>query len=91
MLCPMIFHSADVQKEDPLPPWVRSEQGRALKEEGDGLPFGLYLLAASLVAIASVGSGSRNMLADQPDCKRNPSIRACSECGAQCRHLLGDV
>ena len=34
---------------------MRSEQGRELaKEDGDGLPFGLYLLAASLVAIASV-------------------------------------
>ena len=45
----------EAEAEEELPPWVRSERGRELaKQGGGGLPFGVYLLASSLVAIASV-------------------------------------
>jgi hypothetical protein len=45
------------QEEDDLPPWARKEQERALAEkDGGGLPFGVYLLASAIVAIAATGS-----------------------------------
>mmetsp|Transcript_10283 Transcript_10283/g.30949 ORF Transcript_10283/g.30949 Transcript_10283/m.30949 type:complete len:197 (+) Transcript_10283:114-704(+) len=40
-----------------LPPWLRKEKMQALEEaEGADLPFGVFLLASTLVAIAAVGS-----------------------------------
>lgn len=39
-----------------LPPWLRKEKMQALEEaEGADLPFGVFLLASTLVAIAAVG------------------------------------
>ena len=48
-----------VQKEaekEELPPWARNEQARKLAAEdgSSGIPFGIYLLASALVAIAAV-------------------------------------
>ena len=44
------------QTEEPI--WVRRERERELmeKEGGGDLPFGVYLLASAIVAIAAVGS-----------------------------------
>jgi hypothetical protein len=51
------WHNCE-QAEEELPPWVRREQEQKLREkEGGGdLPFGVYLIASSLVAIAAVTS-----------------------------------
>lgn len=40
--------------EDEVPVWERREQDKKLKEESKDLPFGLYLLFSSFVAIAAV-------------------------------------
>uniref|UniRef100_A0A061S0U3 Uncharacterized protein n=1 Tax=Tetraselmis sp. GSL018 TaxID=582737 RepID=A0A061S0U3_9CHLO len=44
------------EEEDELPPWVRREREKAAAEKTGDLPFGLYLLFSSFVAIAAVGS-----------------------------------
>lgn len=47
--------STKEQIEEPI--WVRRERERELlKKEGGDLPFGVYLLASAIVAIAAVGS-----------------------------------
>ncbi|KAK9839425.1 hypothetical protein WJX81_001400 [Elliptochloris bilobata] len=43
-------------EEDDLPIWARDEVERQEKEDGLDLPFGVYLLASAIVAIAAVGS-----------------------------------
>jgi hypothetical protein len=43
------------QEDDELPPWLRKEKLQKMADAEGGLPFGLYLLASSLVAIATVG------------------------------------
>jgi hypothetical protein len=64
-------------QDEELPPWLRREKMQKLADaEGGGLPFGLYLLASSLVAIATVGNAAKMtcMLAH----------RACYNCSARC-------
>jgi len=46
----------DKEPEEDLPPWVRREREKKAAESTGELPFGLYLLFSSFVAIAAIGS-----------------------------------
>jgi hypothetical protein len=49
--------SNTTQQKEEEPIWVRRERERELqKQQGSDLPFGVYLLASAIVAIAAVGS-----------------------------------
>lgn len=59
------FFAADEQRksakagaddDEDLPPWVRREREKKAAEQTGDLPFGLYLLFSSFVAIAAIGS-----------------------------------
>lgn len=41
-------------QDEELPPWLRKEKLQKMADAEGGLPFGLYLLASGLVAIAAV-------------------------------------
>ena len=47
---------APVEEEEEKPLWVRREEEKELREKDGKLPFGVYLLASSIVAIASIAS-----------------------------------
>mmetsp|Transcript_11686 Transcript_11686/g.21062 ORF Transcript_11686/g.21062 Transcript_11686/m.21062 type:complete len:172 (-) Transcript_11686:84-599(-) len=46
----------DNEADEDLPPWVRREREKTAAEATGELPFGLYLLFSSFVAIAAIGS-----------------------------------
>lgn len=47
----------EIEEEEDIPPWERRERERKMMEgEPTDLPFGVYLLFSSMVAIAAVGS-----------------------------------
>ena len=48
--------AAPAEDDEDLPPWVRREREKKIAEQTGDLPFGLYLLFSSLVAIAAIGS-----------------------------------
>ena len=49
------FMQVATKEEESLPPWIRNERERKLQaEEGSDLPFPVYLIGSSLVAIAAV-------------------------------------
>ena len=65
-------------QDEELPPWLRREKMQKLADaEGGGLPFGLYLLASSLVAIATVGNAVKMTCCMLAHC-------ACQTCSARC-------
>ncbi|QDZ21517.1 hypothetical protein HOP50_05g40440 [Chloropicon primus] len=42
--------------EEETPVWIRREQEKELKEQDGKLPFGVYLLASGIIAIAAIAS-----------------------------------
>mmetsp|Transcript_14564 Transcript_14564/g.40977 ORF Transcript_14564/g.40977 Transcript_14564/m.40977 type:complete len:167 (-) Transcript_14564:171-671(-) len=48
--------ASPAEEVEDLPPWVRREQEKKAAQQLGDLPFGLYLLLSSFVAIAAVGS-----------------------------------
>ena len=55
---------ADLQlPQEPLP-WERNENLKALAKESGDLPFGIYLLGASIIAIAAVSHFAHIQLPD---------------------------
>ena len=50
----MISQTSGSPAEDEVPVWEKREQDKKFKEQAKDLPFGLYLLLSSFVAIAAV-------------------------------------
>ena len=46
----------ETKVDEDLPPWVKREREKKIAEQTGELPFGLYLLLSSMVAIAAIGS-----------------------------------